>query len=336
MQSAMAGYRNILVAIDFSPHSDAALKQAVWLARQTGARIVLAHTLPDLRRAFLGTSYEARLDFLYGEGALFQRELRKDSDTKLRRMIVDLNAMDLDVKFETLLGEPFVELTHAVQAEGYDLVLTGTRGLAAWEQFVVGSTTKRLIRKCPATVWIAKAEHAGPPKVVLAATDFSAVSFKAVAHGLRVAQQANAKFHLLHVLDSKVVPEDVIAKIPQGSSLRQDINEDAEKRLDTLRESLQADRSRIQVHLSWGTPWKEAARVAQDLAADVIALGTVGRSGIQGLLLGNTAERLLGTCDCSILTVKPDGFVSPIDPAFWALHPGPTGNTATAEQRPET
>ena len=38
-------YRNILVATDFSPHADAALRQAVWLAKQTGARIVVAHTL---------------------------------------------------------------------------------------------------------------------------------------------------------------------------------------------------------------------------------------------------------------------------------------------------
>lgn len=49
-------------------------------------------------------------------------------------------------------------------------------------------------------------------------------------------------------------------------------------------------------------------------AADLIVIGTVGRSGIQGLLLGNTAEKVLDTCDCSIFTVKPDGFVSPIQP----------------------
>ena len=336
MTAMKQGYERILVATDFSPHADAALKQAVWLARQTGARIVLAHTLPDLRGAMCGTSYQARLDFLYGEGNLFQRELRQDSDTKLNRMIANLNAMDLDVKFQTLLGQPFVELTHAVQAEGYDLVLAGTRGLAAWEQFLLGSTAKRLIRKCPAAVWIVKAEHAGPPKVVLAATDFSDVSFKAVTQGLWVAQQADAEFHLLHVMDSRHLPEGVISKIPQGSSLQQEISEEVKQRLDALLDSLQADRSRIQVHWSQGTPWKEVGRMAQHLAADLIALGTVGRSGIKGLLLGNTAEKVLGTCDCSILTVKPDGFVSPIDPAFWPLHPGPRGDTATPEQRPET
>jgi universal stress protein E len=329
------GYKQILVATDFSPHADAALKQAVWLARQTGAQIVLAHTLPDLRRAVHASSYKARLDLLYGEGDLFQREIRQESDTKMRRMIVNLHAIDLNVKFETLLGEPVVEITHTVQQEGYDLVLAGTRGLAAWEQFFVGSTAHRLIRKCPASVWIVKAEHVGPPLVVLAATDFSDVSSKAVEQGLWVAQQANAQFHLLHIIDSMEVPEDVIAKSPQGSSLRTEINAEAKHRLDQFVESSQVDPAHIQVHLSWGTPWKEIGRMAQHLAADLISLGTVGRSGIKGVLLGNTAEKVLGTCDCSILTVKPADFVSPINPAFWPLHPGPEDKTSTSEHHAE-
>lgn len=47
-------------------------------------------------------------------------------------------------------------------------------------------------------------------------------------------------------------------------------------------------------------------------SAALIVIGTVGRSGIQGMLLGNTVEKVLDTCDCSILTVKPDAFASPI------------------------
>lgn len=330
----MRGFQRILVATDFSPYSDAALRQAVWLARQCGAKIVLAHTVRDLRRAMLGTSYQARLDFLYGEGDLFQQELRRESDTKMRQIIANLNATDLDVRYETILGEPFVQLTHAVQSEGHDLVLAGTRGLAAWKQFFVGSTAQRLIRYCPASVWIAKAEHVGPPKVVLAATDFSDVSGKAVKQGLWVAQQAQAEFHLLHVVDSLDVPDDLINQVPQGSSLRRAINEEAKQRLESFLESLPADRSRIQLHFSWGTPWQEVGHTAQYLAADLIAIGTVGRSGIKGMLLGNTAEKVLSTCDCSILTVKADDFVSPIDPAFWPLHAGSTAGQPTTEQHP--
>lgn len=320
MPSAMTGFRKILVATDFSPHADSALQQSIWLARQSGAQIVLVHTVRDLRRAMLGTSYQARLDFLYGPGDLFQQELRRESDTKMRQLIVNLNAPDLDVQFETILGEPFVQVTHAVQAEGYDLVLAGTRGMAAWKEFLLGSTAQRLIRNCPASVWIAKAGYVSPPKIVLAATDFSEVSLKAVTQGLWVAQQAQAEFHLLHVIDSLDVPDDLISKVPKGNSLRDEINAEATKRLDEFLDSLQVDRTRIHLHSSWGTPWKEVGRTAQHLPADLIVIGTVGRSGIQGVFLGNTAEKVLSTCDCSVLTVKPDGFVSPIDPAFWPLH----------------
>lgn len=294
----------ILVAMDFSPYSAAALKQAIWLARRTGAPIVLTHSIPDFSKSVYWGPYEREVN---------QRELHDRSETAMRRVVVDLNAMDLDVTFLTLVGEPFVEITRAVQAEGYGMVLAGTRGAGKLEQFFVGSTAKRLIRKCPASVWIVKAEHLVPPRVVLAATDFSEVSFKAVKEGLKIAQQADAEFHLLHIIDSKDVPEDLISRVPEGSTLRQEINDEATKRLDAFVSSLDVDGTQIQSHLSWGTPWQEIRRIAKHQAAELIVIGTVGRSGIQGLLLGNTAERVLDTCDCSILTIKPDDFVSPIE-----------------------
>jgi len=300
------GYQHILIATDFSPHGDAAVQQGLWLARQTGARVTVAHSLPDLRRVVTSGSISG------GQFEEFERELWLESDTKLRRLIVESNAVDLPVKIETFQGDPFTAITHAVEQEGHDLVLAGTRGAAAWEQFFVGSTAKRLIRKCPATVWIIKAEHVGPPQAVLAATDFSDVSRRAVLDGLWIAKIASAKFHLLHVVDSKDVPDDIISRIPQGSSLRREIDEEARHRFDAFVESLGVAPDQVQRHLTWGTPWKEVGRLAQHLSIDLITLGTVGRSGIKGLLLGNTAERVLDTCHCSILTVKPDGLVSPL------------------------
>lgn len=319
------GYRRVLVATDFSPYALAAFKQAIWLARQSGAKITLAHTLPDFRKVVLSASHQAKADLFYGDGGVFQREVRQQSDTRMQNLVAEMNATDLDVQVETLLGEPYMQITHAVQAEGYELVIVGTRGMSTWERLFVGSTAKRLIRNCPSSVWIVKEEHAGLPKVVLAATDFSDVSRKAVAQGLRLAQQSGAAFHLLHVIDSADAPDDMIAMVPQGGSLRQEINDEATKRLDEFVESFQTVSTPVHRHLSWGTPWRELAGTAKNLAADLIVMGTVGHSGITGLLLGNTAEKVLDTCDCSILTVKPDDFVSPIEPSFWRLHPEPDG-----------
>ena len=118
-----------------------------------------------------------------------------------------MNAADLDVRYETLLGDPFVELIHSVQSRGFDLVLAGVCG--------------------------------------------------------------------------------------------------------------QRDRNQVELHLSLGAAWKEVSRLSQHLKLDLVTMGAVGRSLIKGLLLGNTAEKLLRTCDCGILMVKPDGFVPSLHPANW-------------------
>lgn len=321
MDTAMNGFKQILVATDFSPGAEAALRQAVWLGHQNGAKLVVSHCLDHLRRAVHSLSSEAKLNLLSADGSLFQKEIREESDRRIRQEIAALNVTDLEIRYETLLGEPFVEIIHAVQQEGYDLVISGTRGRSGWKDFFVGSTAKRLVRKCPSAVWIVKAEHADPPRVILAPSDFSEVSRKAVLHGLWLAEKANAEFHVLHVIDSKDVPDDLMEQLAESGSVREEINQEATQRMEAFMESLGRDTKMVQCHLSWGDPWKEIDRIATKHHTDLITMGTVGRSGIKGVLLGNTAERVLDTCDCSILTFKSDDYVSPILPATWPLHP---------------
>jgi universal stress protein E len=321
MTTESAGFRNILIATDFSEDSAAALQLAIWLAKQSSGRVVLAHVVDDLRKATMGMSNKAKQDLLAGDGHIYEKEIRYVSDQKLQVLIQQLKGAGIEVGSETLLGEAFVEISHAVQQERFDLVMTGTRGITGWKQFFVGSTAKKLIRNCPSAVWVVKKEHAAAPKVILAPTDFSDASRKAVLAGLWLAEKADAEFHLLHVIDSKDVPDDLLEHIPLGSSIRQEVNKEAEQRLEEFLKTLGTGVSRIVSHLTWGHPWQEISRIAMKHQADLISIGTVGRSGVKGIVLGNTAERVLDTCDCSILTVKPDDYVSPIAKATWPLHP---------------
>ena len=315
------GFRNILIATDFSEDAAAALQLAVWVAKRSSGRVVLTHVVDDLRRATMGMSNRAKQDLLAGDGHIYEKEIRYVSDQKMQVLIQPLEESGIEISRETLLGEAFVEISHAVQQEGFDLVMTGTRGLTGWKQFFVGSTAKKLIRNCPAVVWVVKKEHATPPKVVLAPTDFSDASRKAVLSGLWLAEKADAELHLVHVIDSKDVPDDLLKHIPPGSSVRQEVNKEAEQRLDEFLKTLGAGVSRVISHLTWGHPWQEISRIAMKHQADLISMGTVGRSGVTGIVLGNTAERVLDTCDCSILTVKPDDYVSPIAKPTWPMHP---------------
>lgn len=311
MTTTTLPYRKILVATDFSPAADAALDQAIWLARASGATVTLAHVLPDLRHAMHTATIDAKLDLLYAEGARFHQEVLGSSEQQLRRMVDRAAGTDVEITCKTLMGEPYVELCRVVQQAQHDLVIAGTRGVKGWRTFLIGSTARRLIHHCPAPVWVVKPEHAGRPKSVLAATDFSTVSRAAVLAGLEIAEHASASFHLLHVIDSMDVPENIIAAIPAGSTLRHEINEVAKRRFDEFLSLLNSKRD-IHRHLSWGTPWQEINRLTNELSIDLVTIATVGRSGIPGLLLGNTAEKVLGGCDCSILTLKPHDFKSSI------------------------
>jgi nucleotide-binding universal stress UspA family protein len=331
MSAVKQGYAKVIVPTDFSADANAATKLAVWVAEQSHGSVVLAHVLSDLRGAVHHSSYKARLDLIYGEGDLFERDIRKKADARLKETIAALGEAG-KIKYETLLGEPFVEIIHAVQQENYDLVMIGSRGDSAWERFVIGSTAARLIRKCPCSVWAVKAEHATPPKVILAATDLSAASRRAVEEALWVAEKAGAQLHVLHVIDAGDIPPELLEQTPEGKPakpLRQQVKSEAKERFLDFMSALSSSGVQIETQMTWGTPWREIKRIAKKLKADLIAVATVGRSGVPGVLLGNTAEKVLASCDVSILSVKPEGFVTPIQPATWPLHPGPPAPTQT-------
>ena len=325
MNDGILEFRRILVATDFSSCADAALHQAVWLAKQSHGEVVLAHATSDLRRAVSRTSYKSRIEFLEGQEEHFQRELRRDSDEKLKLAILHLGDTGVKITYETLLGEPHVELIHSVQQEGYDLVVAGTRGNSSWQQLFLGSTAKRLIRKCPATVWIVKRKPAMPPTSILVAVDTSDASRRAMEQATRLADCVSAELHVLHVVDHDI-PEhllDMKSTHDPDRSLREVLENEAMHNFETFLSPMRTAKRVMHRHLLWGSPEEQIVNLAKTIHADLVVLGTVGRSGVQGLLLGNTAENVLLHSDCDVLAVKPAGFNSPISPPTWPLHPGP-------------
>ena len=66
------------------------------------------------------------------------------------------------------------------------------------------------------------------------------------------------------------------------------------------------------IHLVKGEAALVIPKLAHEKQVDLIVMGTVCRTGIAGFFIGNTAEKILQDVDCSVLTVKPEGFVSPV------------------------
>jgi universal stress protein E len=84
------------------------------------------------------------------------------------------------------------------------------------------------------------------------------------------------------------------------------------KRLEELLSEYDLGSLPHEVHLLQGQPAVAISELAEKENIDLIVMGTVCRTGVPGFLIGNTAETLLQLVDCSVLTVKPPGFVSPV------------------------
>lgn len=314
--------QKILVGIDFSSQSEAALAQAIWLAERTGAEVAIAHVLSDVRKAMIDMPTDARWQLVAGDVDAFERSLRSKSDAKLDTLVAPYAQRGLNIRRMTLLGVPSVELIHAVLKEKHDLVVTGTKGQGALKRVFIGSTAENLIRKCPAPVWVVKEQ--APLGMILAPVDFSAVSEKSLRVAGSIAQQASAKLLVLHAIGNPVAEE--LASLGESADFAA-----SQSAGQTRLSELVAQNVAASVTTELQVVDEQAATAIVDaverVGVNLVVMGSVSRSGLPGYLLGNTAERVLRSTDCSMLTVKPDGFISPIDPPFWKLHPDDTTST---------
>ncbi len=85
------------------------------------------------------------------------------------------------------------------------------------------------------------------------------------------------------------------------------------KPVDRLLERYALDDLHHHVHLVRGSPDALLPQLASEKEIDLIVMGTVCRTGIAGLLIGDTAEFILHQVECAVLTVKPEGFVTPVE-----------------------
>ena len=88
---------------------------------------------------------------------------------------------------------------------------------------------------------------------------------------------------------------------------------DAEQQLKKLIESVPVIDDTAHVHLRKGHAGDVITDAVSEIDPGIVVMGTVARTGVPGMIIGNTAERVLGSLDTSILAVKPQGFVSPVE-----------------------
>lgn len=271
----------------------------------------------------------------------FYSELNAAFDALRNERLASLEALaasvpdDISVTCEVMDGRSYLEIIKRVQLYQHDLVVANAveNNLKGRRFFI--SEEMQLLRKCPCPVLLINSEQTGPFQRVMATLDFEYYDTPDEEYGpptlndeiletaVTIASEDKGRLDVVNIyeipgegaIDSGWIPmtrdnyEDY-AKSCRGNSERR-----VEAQLERTKRRLgdaSFEGAELKTRLIRGRARDTIPDLAHDLDTDLVVMGTIGRVGVAGLLIGNTAETILNRIDCSVLALKPYGFESPI------------------------
>jgi nucleotide-binding universal stress UspA family protein len=294
--------QTVLFPTDFSDAATDAFGHALAVARGSGARLHLLH---------VGSAVPPGVRMAHPESSLGDLgEVYEDMTAEAEKALDYLAERAADHLGERLLleGEDAAEeiVRHASRC-GADLVVLGTHGRRAMARLVVGSVAAEVIRRAPCPVMaVREAPATGSVRLgrALVAVDFSPESERAIAVAAELVRPAAGRLDLLHVVEEIPRPKvydgiwEGFDALEQAEEIRQRC--DREMAAMAARAGVSDDHER---HLLHGPVKREILDFLRESPADFVAVGRHGAGGAGEVLLGSTAERLLRTAPCPVLTV---------------------------------
>jgi len=305
----MHRFKNILVGVDLSAGdrlvgdslaapSERAVDQALWLARLNNADLTFLYSLDVCPQTQCILKEEPI-------GRTIAREARAALNTLVQRA----KSIGINARCDVTMGHSWRELIMQVLKYQHDLVVVGTCHRSTLSRIMFGSTGMKLLRKCPCPVWITKPSEINENGSVLVSHDLSPVSTLALELGASLSELQNADLHVLHVVDRSRYSD--LTAVDAVFSLLADQKSLAKHQISSELQELKSTRT-PRIAIEDGDAAELVLKYIEENGIGLIAMGTIGRSGISGMITGNTAERLLPRIPCSVLAVKPTDFVSPV------------------------
>jgi len=266
---------------------------------------------------------------------LLQSRWVKESEDQLQQLALSV-IPDGSLITKVMEGRPHIQVVREVLRDGYDLVIKPV-GASGFLDRLFGRLDMRLLRNCPCPVWLSKGEAYGAFDSVLAAVDADvetslddhsntppakdALNRQILELAFSLCADNQARLHVGHAWCPPFLSpfSRARANVPQAEI---DAYVTTVKRIHTswLRRLVDqaaswvgqdvAESVNLKTHLPQGDPDVEIPKLISDVQADLVIMGTIVRTGVSGLVMGNTAETILDQISCSVLAVKPADFVS--------------------------
>jgi nucleotide-binding universal stress UspA family protein len=309
-------FHRILVPLDGSGLAEAILSDVVELATQHRADVVLlrvasAHARigSDLTEAQVHAVAEA-------EGYLAEKEQR-------------LAGRGIRVSSVVRYGQPAEEILDHARTSAIDLIAMSTHGRSGVERVLLGSVAERVLREAPVPVLLRRAVGPAPARTgdevqaaqvpirpqraapsvqairhILCPVDFSRTSDAVLEQAGMLAQRFGADLTVLHVVYDPLDVSYLHIPHPPQEQLREGMIREAERELQARVRRRLRDLPRAKTAVVVGSPFREIVRYAQERQVDLIVMGTQGLSGLGHLIIGSTAERVVRTAPCPVLSIR--------------------------------
>lgn len=300
--------KNILCPVDFSEFSLQAFRYAVGIARHFQARLIVQHTVP------IPTSIVPE-----GPEVITPREMlelaRRKAEEELNRWIAESGAEGTEIYVKISEGDVKDRIVQTVGAQDIDLVVMGTHGRKGISRLVLGSVAEHIVHEavfCPVLV-VSRPQTgfvAGGPagavrlKTILAATDFSPDSSRALTHALRWASEWKGKVILFHAVENPPPRlHGMIDLLPEFNPYFDKEVAEAWERIHRVVPEAARNRCELAYEVRQGNPKEEILRYAEEQRPDLIVMGSRG-TGRSAVVWGSTISGIVRDGRFPVLSVR--------------------------------
>ncbi len=275
--------KTIIVPIDFSNHSEYALKTASYIAKKQGARILALHMLDiqsDHFNESSGYIQEKTAFLLQLAKKRFHAFLNKD-------YLKDLEVTPIIKHFKV-----FSEINDLAKKEDADIIIMGSHGASGLKELFIGSNTEKVIRFSEVPVMVVKndLQDFNFDNVVYA-TDFSHESLDAYIRIKSIVEGFNGKLHVVYVN----TPYQDFKTTPEMEKVAADFFGIADGDVENMKKTTFVSDRSVE---------KGILNFANAVGADLIAMSTHARKGLSHFFKGSLSEDVANHASLPILTVK--------------------------------
>ncbi len=307
-------FKKILFVHDNDRDDQANFTRAVELAGESKAELTVLQVIDQLPR-----------DFAIMITSLPEKEIVKlavREQTHRLEKIVFRVAGRKTINIKVVVGREYLEIIKEVLQGNHDLVMKTVRGRGGVMGALFGSTAMHLLRECPCPVWLIHPDMGKQFKRIMVAVDVTpgeeegqVLNDQIMKLAVSLSEQGKSELDIIHTwkkIDENFptyaadyFPDDHAGIIKETENMH----------IGWLDSFLSRhDLNSICHHEYVLQGWADEIIVdfVQGHDIDLIVMGTVCRTGISGFFIGNTAEKILNRVQCSVLALKPEGFISPV------------------------